>query len=95
MKAYNHKIGDTEGFVNLPLSIEGIVFSVFFAERDGVIKMSLRSRGNFAVNTFAKKHYNGGGHRNAAGGKTLLPLSEAIQQFEQIVKEYEADLTNS
>jgi len=95
MKAYNHKIGDTEGFVNLPLSIEGVVFSVFFAERDGVIKMSLRSRGNFAANTFAKKHYNGGGHRNAAGGKTLLPLADAIQQFEQIVKEYEADLVNA
>ena len=95
MKEYSHKIGDTEGFVNLPLSIEGVVFSVFFAERDGVIKMSLRSRGNFAVNTFAKKHYSGGGHRNAAGGKTLLPLSEAIKQFEQIVKEYEVELSKA
>jgi len=95
IKSFNHRVGDTEGFVNLPLSISGIVFSVFFTERDGIIKMSLRSRGNFAVNDFAKKHYSGGGHRNAAGGKSLLPLQETIAQFEQIIKEYEADLINA
>ncbi|SDC90204.1 DHH family phosphoesterase [Williamwhitmania taraxaci] len=95
IKLFNHKVGDTEGFVNLPLSISGIVFSVFFSERDGVIKMSLRSRGNFAVNDFAKKYYGGGGHRNAAGGKSLLPLQETIAQFEQYLKEYEAELTNA
>ena len=95
IKMFNHRVGDTEGFVNLPLSISGIVFSVFFSERDGVIKMSLRSRGNFAVNDFAKKHYSGGGHRNAAGGKSLLPLQETIAQFEQLVKDYEADLINN
>lgn len=94
MKEYGHKLGDTEGFVNLPLSIEGVVFSVFFAERDGVIKMSLRSKGNFPVNDFAKKHFQGGGHKNAAGGKSMLPLPEVILQFEQLLKEYENELNN-
>ena len=95
LKMFNHRIGDTEGFVNLPLSIAGIVFSVFFTEGDGVVKISLRSRGNFAVNSFGRKYYNGGGHRNAAGGKSFLSLPETILQFEQYVKEYEAELTNA
>ncbi|MGB0789715.1 MAG: DHH family phosphoesterase, partial [Marinirhabdus sp.] len=64
----NFKKGDTEGFVNYALSVRGIVFAVIFIEnkKEGIVKMSLRSKGGFSVNTFARNHYNGGGHTNAA-----------------------------
>jgi Exopolyphosphatase-related proteins len=95
IKQYSNRIGDTEGFVNMPLSIEGIVFTVLFVERDGQIKLSLRSRGNFAVNVFAKKHFNGGGHRNAAGGKSNKTLLETIADFETLLVSYEKELLNA
>lgn len=84
-KRFNHQIGDTEGLVNYPLSIKGIAFSVLFVERDDFIKVSLRSRGGFAVNTIASEYYNGGGHPNAAGGKSFKPLDQTIAEFEELV----------
>ena len=64
----NYKKGDTEGFVNIPLSIKNIHVSVLFIEFKDGIKISFRSQGSFDVNVFAKKYFNGGGHKNAAGG---------------------------
>ncbi|HUW07413.1 MAG TPA: bifunctional oligoribonuclease/PAP phosphatase NrnA [Williamwhitmania sp.] len=95
IKQYSNRIGDTEGFVNLPLSIEGIVFTVLFVEREDQIKLSLRSRGNFAANEFAKKHFSGGGHRNAAGGKSTKTLMETIAEFEKLLEGYEKELRNA
>jgi len=88
--------GDTEGVVNYPLSIKGIKFSAFFAERDGIIKTSFRSKGKFDVNLFARKHFNGGGHKNAAGGKSKESLQASIDSFMKILPDYKKELsTNS
>ena len=89
---YGFVVGDSEGFVNLPLSINGIRFAVFFLEKEDKVKMSFRSRGNFSVNDFAKKHYGGGGHLNAAGGDMKTPMNELIQHFRELLPLYENEL---
>ena len=92
LRKYKHKMGDTEGFVNLPLSIKGIIFSVLFVEHDSFVKVSLRSRGKFPVNIVSQRHFNGGGHVNAAGGKAFMKLSEAETFFEDLLKTYANEL---
>lgn len=79
--------GDTEGIVNYGLSIKGIDFSAIFIENeaDKIIKISFRSQGDFDVNQFARDYYNGGGHRNAAGGKSEVSMEETIQKFEDLI----------
>lgn len=89
LEKYDYKIGDTEGLVNIPLTIEGIVVSVFFKEEAEKIKLSFRSIGNFPVNKIAAEHFNGGGHLNAAGGEFYGSLQNAIKTFEQVLPEYE------
>ncbi len=89
------KRGDTEGFVNYGLSIKGNVCAAFMYPRDGMIKMSFRSKGNFDVNLFARKHFGGGGHKNAAGGALEIPLEECLQLFKTNIVHYEAELKNS
>lgn len=90
LDACNFKKGDTEGFVNYPLSVQGIVFSVIFIENklEGIVKLSLRSKGNFNVNEFARNHYNGGGHVNASGGRSSLSLSDTVKEFISILPLY-------
>ena len=91
---YGYIKGDTEGFVNFPLSLKGVVFSVFFIEFDDGIKMSFRSKGNFDVNQFARRYFNGGGHKNAAGGKvTDLNLKETIKYFISLLPNYKKELS--
>ena len=80
-EACNYQRGDVEGFVNYGLSINGIRFSAIFVEDDEMIRISFRSKGYFAVNEFAKLYFNGGGHVNAAGGRSELSLKEAVEQF--------------
>ena len=92
LNTFKHQIGDTEGFVNYPLSIKGIVFSVLFTENEGFVKVSLRSRGNFPVNTFSKLYYQGGGHKNAAGGKAFMGMDEAVKQFEELIAKHSIEL---
>ncbi len=79
----NNQKGDTEGIVNYGLTIKGIDFAVIFIEHkeEGIIKISFRSQGEFDVNEFARKHFSGGGHINAAGGKSLLSLEDTIKKF--------------
>lgn len=89
---FNYKKGDTEGVVNYPLSIAGIRFAVFFVERDGIIKISFRSKGSFDVNKFARMHFSGGGHANAAGGMSELPLNKTIDKFVSLLPQYEKQL---
>jgi len=84
---YNFKKGDTEGLVNYALSINGVNLAAFFSEKDGAIKLSLRSRGNFDVNKLANAHFNGGGHQNAAGGRCKEPMSEVLKRFEDLARE--------
>ena len=81
LKAHNHMKGDTEGFVNMPLSIKGINFSAMFIEKDGFIKISLRSKGLFPSNEFAAHYFSGGGHLNASGGEHADTLENTINYF--------------
>ena len=92
LKKYDFHSGDTEGFVNYPLSIKGVVFSAFFMEKNGIVKISFRSKGNFATNLFSGTHFNGGGHRNASGGETKLPMDKALALFRSLLPEYAAQL---
>ena len=85
---YNFKPGDTEGFVNFALSITGIRFAAFFAEKDGIIKISFRSKGDVPANEFSSNHFNGGGHLNAAGGMSRKGLNETVREFVNLVPEF-------
>ncbi|MCK9207242.1 MAG: bifunctional oligoribonuclease/PAP phosphatase NrnA [Salinivirgaceae bacterium] len=89
---YHHEPGDTEGFVNFPLSIRGVVFSAIFIEKEGYTKCSFRSKGSFPANLVAKEHFGGGGHINAAGGECKMPLEESLKKFESILPQYKTYL---
>ncbi|WP_318311341.1 DHH family phosphoesterase [Flagellimonas crocea] len=91
---YDYNKGDTEGFVNYGLTLEGIIFALIFIENreEGIIKISLRSVGDFSVNEFAREHFNGGGHNNAAGGRSDLGMEETISRFNEILKTYKNKL---
>lgn len=84
--------GDTEGFVNYPLSIKGIIFSVFIREDKDLIKISFRSQGKFPANEFAGKYFNGGGHLNASGGEFHGTIEQAIELFESGIEHYKETL---
>ena len=89
LSRFNFRNGDTEGLVNYCLSIDGIRFAAFFMEREGTIKASFRSKGDFDVNLFARTHFNGGGHRNAAGGDAKgQTLEQAEKQFLELLPKY-------
>ena len=87
LKDYSYVKGDTEGFVNLPLSIKGINFSAMFIEKDNFIKLSFRSKGQFPSNEFAAQYFSGGGHLNASGGEYTDTLEKTIDHFIKAVKE--------
>jgi len=91
---YNHVTGDTEGFVNMPFSIKGIKVTALFLEKEDYIKISFRSRGNFEINKFSEKHFNGGGHKNAAGGEAYMSLDETIKTFINLLPLYKNDLSS-
>jgi len=90
LEQHNFKKGDTEGFVNIGLSIQGIKFAVIFIEnkKEGIIKISLRSKGDFSVNEFSRNHFEGGGHHNASGGKSNLSLLDTVDKFISILPPY-------
>ncbi|MFO7723435.1 MAG: bifunctional oligoribonuclease/PAP phosphatase NrnA [Bacteroidales bacterium] len=87
------QIGDTEGIVNFALSIKGVVLAAFFSLRDGEIKISFRSKGRFSVNDFAKNHFNGGGHLNAAGGSFKGKIKDAVKAFVDTLPDYQKELS--
>lgn len=84
---FHYKKGDTEGFVNYGLTIKGINFAAIFIENrdENSIKASFRSQGTFDVNQFSRENFNGGGHINAAGGKSTLSMEETIKKFENLL----------
>jgi len=96
LNTFNFKKGDTEGFVNYGLSLEGIVLAAIFIEnqQEGIIKISLRSKGNFSVNELSRAHFDGGGHTNAAGGKSNLSLNDTVEKFISILPNYKTVLNN-
>jgi len=93
---HNFKKGDTEGLVNMGLSVQGTKFALIFIENKGenIIKISLRSKGDFSVNDFSRNHFEGGGHHNAAGGKSNLSLTETIEKFISILPAYKNALNS-
>jgi phosphoesterase RecJ-like protein len=96
-KQFNYEKGDTEGIVNYALSLKGIVFAAIFIEdkEQGIIKMSLRSKGKFSVNQFARNYFNGGGHDNAAGGKSDESMEDTITTFKALLPKYKTALETS
>lgn len=93
LSKFNFQKGDTEGIVNYPFGIKGIKFCAFFSESDGKIKISFRSKKNFDVNQFARKHFNGGGHINAAGGRgNNANLQQTIQEFVSLLPLYKKSI---
>lgn len=87
LNTFDYVKGDTEGIVNYGLSIKGILFTAIFIENtaEKIIKISFRSQGDFDVNQFARDYFQGGGHRNAAGGKSEISMEETIKKFEDLV----------
>lgn len=96
LQKFNYKKGDTEGVVNYGLSLKNVVLAAIFIEdrKEGIIKISLRSKGDFSVNEMSRKHFNGGGHTNAAGGKTFKSLKETIEDFISILPSYNKALND-
>jgi phosphoesterase RecJ-like protein len=86
---FHIKTGDTEGLVNYPQTIQGIKLVALVIDRDEERKWSFRSKGNFDCNTFARKYFEGGGHFNAAGGRSSDSLAETVKKFKQVLKENE------
>lgn len=89
---FNFRAGDTEGLVNYALSIKGIRMAAFFAEREGMIKISFRSKDTFSVKELAAAYFNGGGHRNAAGGRSVLGLHATVEKFLALLPLYRTKL---
>jgi len=96
LREFNYKKGDTEGVVNYALSLNGCVMAAIFIEdeKQGIIKISLRSKGDFSVNELSRSHFEGGGHTNAAGGKSDLSLEKTIDKFISILPEHKNALQN-
>jgi phosphoesterase RecJ-like protein len=92
---FNYKEGDTEGFVNIPLSIKGIVFSVLVKEGKEMVKLSLRSRGTFPVNKVASALFNGGGHINASGGESYESMKDTVKKLKAALPHYQKELEES
>lgn len=92
LEIYNHRSGDTEGIVNFALGIKGIRFAAFFCERDNLIKISFRSKDDFSVKELARLHFSGGGHRNAAGGRSNQSLNDTIEKFLALLPALKAEL---
>ncbi|MCK4677580.1 MAG: bifunctional oligoribonuclease/PAP phosphatase NrnA [Bacteroidales bacterium] len=92
LKKFNYRMGDTEGVVNYALAIKGINLAILLTERNGYIRMSFRSKGNFSVNELARLHFDGGGHKNAAGGNSYFPMDETINNLLKILNEYKNQL---
>ncbi len=92
LNRFNYESGDTEGLVNQALSINGVNFAAFLREANNEVKISFRSQGDFNVNLFARTHFNGGGHNNAAGAATSESLQEAVTRFESLLPQYASEL---
>ncbi len=92
LRRFNFQIGDSEGFVNYPLTIGDVRMSAMFLQTRKYIRISLRSRGDLDVNVFARKYFQGGGHRNAAGGKSFDNMEETVERFKAAVAEFFSEI---
>ena len=92
LKNYNHQIGYTEGFVNIPLQMRKVIFSIFIRQDPDKIKISFRSQGDFPANKVAADLFGGGGHLNAAGGESYETIEECVKKIEDALPNYKAFL---
>lgn len=92
LKRFNSRTGDTEGLVNYALSVEGVVMAAMLIDRSEAVKISFRSVGDFSVSDFSRAHFEGGGHKNAAGGKSDLSLEETVKKFLSLLPQYKEQL---
>ncbi|MBN2639069.1 MAG: bifunctional oligoribonuclease/PAP phosphatase NrnA [Bacteroidales bacterium] len=92
LKNFNYQVGDTEGIVNYPLSIENVNLSVLLTEKNSLIRMSFRSKGEFDCNILARNHFNGGGHKNAAGGSSTLSMENTLLNLKEVLTNYSNEL---
>ena len=92
LKQFQITTGDTEGLVNYALSISGMKLAALIIDRTELVKLSLRSVGDFPCNEVCKEHFNGGGHRNAAGGSSNEPLSAVVEKFKNLLPQYKTRL---
>lgn len=91
-ETFNIQRGDTEGIVNYMLTMKNIKVAAFIMEQPTIVKISMRSKGDFSVQEICQKHFKGGGHKNALGGSSYLPLRKTIQKFKDILPEYKEKL---
>ena len=94
LKKFKSQTGDTEGLVNFGLSVKEIRLSILIQEKKDQIKLSFRSLGDFSVNDFAKNHFEGGGHKNAAGGQSKISLEKTLEKVLTLLPQYQQDLQN-
>jgi phosphoesterase RecJ-like protein len=92
---FHHQVGDTEGIVNYALSIENIKLAVLMTERKDRIRLSFRSKGDLSVNSIASQYFNGGGHKNAAGGDSFASLDETIIKLKDVLEQYKEEINRS
>ncbi|MFY7909800.1 MAG: DHH family phosphoesterase [Emticicia sp.] len=95
LSRFSSKNGDTEGVVNYGLSIKGVVMAAIFTEKEDMIRISLRSVDDFSVSEFSRTHFNGGGHKNAAGGRSHESLEKTVEKFLALLPQYKDQLTNT
>lgn len=89
---FQFETGDTEGFVNIPFSIRGVVVTALFVEKRDFIKISFRSKGDYAINAFSEKYFGGGGHKNAAGGESRISMDETLTKFQQLIAQHAQEI---
>ncbi len=92
LRKFNYKVGDTEGLVNFALSMDKVNVAVLVTDKDKKVRMSFRSKGEFSVNDLAREHFNGGGHRNAAGGNMSKPILEVVEEIKSVLENYKEQL---
>ena len=92
LENFNYKAGDSEGIVNYPLSIKEINLSIMLTERDKLIRLSFRSKGDFPANQIASEYFEGGGHKNAAGGNSNVSMDETIKKIKEILPLFKEQL---
>lgn len=94
-RRFKIKRGDTEGIVNYLLKMRRINFAVLITERDQLVKLSFRSKGNFDVQQIASAHFKGGGHKNASGGISTLSLDETVKFLKSLLPAHKEQLENA
>lgn len=95
LEQFHHQVGDTEGIVNYALSIDTIKIAVLLTERKDRIRLSFRSKGNLSVNSIARDHFDGGGHKNAAGGDSFISLDGTIEKLKEVLEQYKDEINRS